>query len=212
MAVMVGLYGTALKSLPGAEKEGATLVEDYDAIELPASTTAMKQLLDAQLTHGSTRIGGAGAVHFAGHGEFDPSRPDASVLFLSNGRPLPSLMFRSAKYGSAQQPLLFLNSCMIGIGGEVLGDMGGFPGNCLRGGFGGMVGALWEVDDSVASEIAVEFWRRALPLNGEPAEPVGVILRDMRARYLAGGEVIPVSTYMAYVYYGHPMLKLQRPA
>lgn len=135
---------------------------------LSATTQSLKQLVDATLSHGlpPQAIGGAGAVHFAGHGDFNPANPDASVMLLSDGKPMPSAIFRSAKYGGDQQPLIFLNACMIGIGGQLLGDMGGFPGNCLKGGFGGVLGALWEVNDTVAREVALEFWRRVLPRDG----------------------------------------------
>jgi hypothetical protein len=183
----------------------------YDGVPLAASTTSLKRLLDADVEHGFERIGGVDAVHFAGHGEFDPARPDSSVLFLSDGFPLSSMLFRSAKYGGTHQPLIFLNACMIGIGGQLLGDMGGFPGNCLKGGFGGVLGALWEVDDATAGEIAVDFWKRAMGSGGKAGEPIGAILRDLRARYV-GGSPSPESTYLAYVYYGHPMLTLERPA
>ena len=212
MAVMAGMYRaeSGLSKLPAAEAEARALVESYDAVPLAASTQALKQLLDAQLVRGFDRIGGADVVHFAGHGEFDPTRPDSSVLFLSNGKPIPSLLFRSAKYGGAQQPLMFLNACMIGIGGEVLGEMGGFPGNCLRGGFGGVLGALWEVNDTVAAEIALEFWRRAMPRPGTAPEPVAAILRDLRAGYVCGdASTPPQSTYLSYVYFGHPRLTLR---
>ena len=210
MAVMAGKYRaeSGLRSLPEAEEEAQALVGTYDAVPLAASLQSLKLLLDAKLEQNFEVIGGADAVHFAGHGEFDPAKQDSSVLFLSDGVPLSSLLFRSAKYGDEQQPLIFLNACMIGIGGQLLGDMGGFPGNCLKGGFGGVVGALWEVDDAVAYAIALEFWQRALPAPGKTGEPVGAILRDLRAKYADpnGFE----STYLAYVYYGHPRLTLSR--
>jgi hypothetical protein len=98
---------------------------------------------------------------------------------------------------------------MIGIGEELLGDMGGFPGNCLRGGFGALLGALWEVDDSLARHIAQEFWARALP-DGDGAEPIGEILRDLRKRFAPDDAQAPLATYLAYVFYGHPRLTLQR--
>jgi Ternary complex associated domain 7/CHAT domain len=212
LAVMAGRYraDSGLRSLPKAEDEAQTLVTTYEGIRLAASLQQLKRLLDAQLLHESRPIGGADAVHFAGHGEFDPARQDASVLFLDDGRPLSSLVFRSAKYGGAQQPLLFLNACMIGIGGQLLGDVGGFPGNCLKGGFGALLGALWEVDDDVAHDIAIEFWRRAMPSSTAPGEPIGAILRDVRAKYLVDGTSAPESTFLAYVYYGHPTLTLHR--
>lgn len=212
MAVMVGLYNTesGQKRLPAAEKEAVALVESYDAIPLAATPEALKQLLDAKLEHGFRHVGAAGAVHFAGHGEFDPNRPDSAMLFLNNGKPLDSLVFRSASYGGKEQPLLFLNACMVGTGGALLGNMGGFPGNCLRGGFGAVLGALWEVDDTVAAQIALEFWRRALPVDGAEGEPVGAILRDLRAKFSGDAVNIVIPTYLAYVFYGHPRLKLRR--
>ena len=210
MAVMAGKYRaeSGLRALPEAEEEAQALVGTYGAVPLAASLQSLKLLLDAKLEQNFEVIGGADAVHFAGHGEFDPAKQDSSVLFLSDGVPLSSLLFRSAKYGDEQQPLIFLNACMIGIGGQLLGDMGGFPGNCLKGGFGGVVGALWEVDDAVAHALALEFWQRALPAPGKTGEPVGAILRDLRAKYADpnGFE----STYLAYVYYGHPRLTLSR--
>jgi hypothetical protein len=212
MAVMAGFYmaESGLQRLPSAEAEAQALVKNHNGLALAASSQALKQLLDAMLERDFKHIGGAGAVHFAGHGEFDPSRPDSAVMFLSDGKPLSSLLFRSANYGRDLQPLLFLNACMIGIGGQLLGDMGGFPGNCLRGGFGGVLGALWEVDDGVAAEIAMEFWRRALPVDGTKGEPVAAILRDLRAKYSEDAANVPVSTYLSYVYYGHPRLTLSQ--
>ncbi|WP_447739597.1 TCAD7 domain-containing protein [Pseudomonas laurentiana] len=213
MAVMAGMYKPAsgLQRLQHAEDEAMDLVRSHGAIPLTASPQALAQLLGAKLNKNFQSVG-ADAVHFAGHGQFNSAEVDSSVLYLDNGKPLSSLLFRSARYGPSMgnQPLIFLNACMIGIGAELLGDMGGFPGNCLRGGFGGMIGALWEVDDDIARRIAVEFWRRALPEDSEAAEPVGEILRDLRARFSTANETVPPSTYLAYVYYGHPRLRMQR--
>lgn len=212
MAVMAGMYRaeSGLRNLPGAEDEAKTLAQRYDAVALAADSADMKRLLDAQLTHNFESIGGVDAIHFAGHGEVDPAVSDGSVLMLSGGMPLPSIVFRSAKYGDDHQPLFFLNACMIGMGGDLLGDSGGFPGNCLSGGFGGVVGALWEVDDTVAHQIALDFWQRALPAAGGTARPVGEILRDLRARYSSDTTQPPIATYLSYVYYGHPLLTLHR--
>lgn len=209
MAVMAGFYDakSGLRSLPEAEKEAEALTQQYEAVALAASSSSVLELLEARLQYRFKQIGAPGAVHFAGHGDFNPSDPDSSVMFLSNGKPLSSDLFRSASYGGDCQPLIFLNACMIGIGGELLGDMGGFPGNCLKGGFGGVLGALWEVDDTVAHDIALEFWRRALTSPGTSGEPIAAILRDLRAKYDPNS---PVPTYLAYVYYGHPRLTLER--
>lgn len=214
MAVMAAQYKaeSGLRRLPEAEAEAKDLVSAHAAVLMAASTASLKQLLDAKVEAGLDMIGAVDAVHFAGHGEFDPARPDGSMMFLADGKPLSSMLFRSAKYGEAHQPLAFFNACMIGIGGELLGDAGGFPGNCLRGGFGGMAGALWEVDDAQARDVALEFWRRALPTQAGEGEPVAAIWRDLRARFAPQGTLPPQATYLSYVFYGHPRLALQRQA
>jgi hypothetical protein len=209
MAVMAGLYKaeSGLRRLPKAEDEAQQLASTYAAQALQATAKDVKQLIDAKLAQPVQ------AVHVAGHGDFDPNQPDSATLFLQDGTPLKSMLFRAANYGGAQQPLIFLNCCMVGVGGELLGDMGGFPGNCLRGGFGGVLGALWEIDDTVAHDVALEFWRRALPAPGssQKPEPVAAILRDLRAKVMpTQPDALPVHTYLAYVFYGHPRLTLAR--
>lgn len=209
LAVLAAWYqtGSGFYRLPNAEEETRKLAEQHRGLQLEATARSLRDLLGDAVRSGA-RFVSIDAVHFAGHGDFDPARPDASALFLGDGTPLRSMLFRAAKYGGERQPLLFLNACMLGIGGELLGDMAGFPGNSLRGGFGAVLGALWEVDDEVAHGIALEFWRRALPPDSA-GEPVSLILRDLRARSIADPIV---ATYLAYVYYGHPRLTLSRAA
>ncbi|MEO5624644.1 MAG: TCAD7 domain-containing protein [Dokdonella sp.] len=211
LAVMQAWYKVAagLRRLPMAEDEAKQLAKTYPGIALDARAEPLRDLLSATLQRNFDPIQ-VQAVHFAGHGDFDPTVPDSSAMFLEDGSALRSTLFRAAKYGGDRQPLLFLNACMLGIGGELLGDMAGFPGNALRGGFGGVLGALWEVDDDVAHDIALEFWRRALPPAPAHGEAIGTILRDLRAKYVPGAKPAPVATYLAYVYYGHPNLTLQR--
>lgn len=210
IAVMIGRYAGAngFNALPFAEKEATEMTQAYGAVVVDADDDGLHQLLSADVPP----IGPPGAIHFAGHGEYDPTRKDSSVMFLSDGTPMDSLFFRGAKYGAKTSPLIFMNACMIGVGGEVLGAAGGFPGNCLCGGFGAFVGALWEVNDRIAHDIALEFWKRALPADGSEGESIGDILRDMRARYSPQGSAAPVPTYLAYVYYGHPRLRLRKAA
>jgi hypothetical protein len=208
MAAIAGNYTpkSGLAALPGAEEEVRKLKTSLNAVPMRATPEAVLQVLEARLEREMDLLGPAGAVHYAGHGQFDAADPDSSVLFLSDGTALSSLLFRDADYGGEHQPIIFFNACMIGVGGEVLGDMGGFPGNCLRGGFGAVLGALWEVDDTVAGDIALEFWQRTLPASG-PGEPVAQVLRDLRGKY---SPQQPVPTYLAYTYWGHPRLRLQR--
>ena len=66
-------------------------------------------------------------MHFAGHGEVDPTRPSDAAIYMSNGKPITPLLFRNSTLGKTYAPFLFLNACMVGTAGQMLGDYGGFP-------------------------------------------------------------------------------------
>src|SRR5690606_8677240 len=93
MAVMAGMYSvsTGLRPLPEAQAEAQALTTSFAALPaVPLDCTAanLKLLLDADLNYQFQPIGGAEAVHFAGHGEVDPSRPGEAALYLSKGKAL----------------------------------------------------------------------------------------------------------------------------
>ncbi|MGZ8379394.1 MAG: CHAT domain-containing protein, partial [Gemmatirosa sp.] len=212
MAALVGHYAaeSGLQPLPHAVEEAQDLEKRFGALTAFATADAVSSLLDAAMTHGLTR-GGAEVIHFAGHGEVDPRNPGSGGLFLDDGMPLHPMLFASTLLGEKHQPFLFLNACMVGAGGEMLGDAAGFPGQCLGGGFRGMVAPLWAVRDTVARQIAVDFYDAAFGGDGRPARPLGEVLREIRGRYAASAaQKKPVPTYLAYVLYGHPGLVLSR--
>lgn len=210
MAVMAGMYNVSsgLRPLPEAQAEAQSLTTSFaalPAVPLDCTPANLKSLLDASLTYMFRPVGGAEAVHFAGHGEVDPSRPGEAALYLSNGKALTPLFFRRSRLGSDYSPFIFLNACMVGTAGEMLGDYGGFPGNCLAGGFSGLVAPLWAVNDTVARTFALRFYDEALAADDNRS--VAEVLRDLRANYHSEQ---PVSSYLAYVYYGNPFLTLSR--
>lgn len=198
MAAMAGRYNrsTGLSPLPEAEDEVKELERTLKAVRLNCDSAALKALLGAVIS------GGVQAVHFAGHGRVDPTRPGDAAFYLDNGAALSPAFFRRSVLGRKHAPFIFLNACMVGTAGEMLGDLGGFPGNCLAGGFTALVAPLWAVDDSVAKSIALEFYQAAL---AQPGRSVAEVLRDLRANYRSDA---PVASYLAYVYYGNPHLKL----
>lgn len=210
MAVMAGMYSasTGLRPLPEAQAEAQALTATFaalPAVPLDCTPANLKSLLDASLNYLFKPVGGAEAVHFAGHGEVDPSRPGEAALYLSNGKALTPLFFRRSRLGTEFSPFIFLNACMVGTAGEMLGDYGGFPGNCLAGGFSGLLAPLWAVNDSVARTFALTFYDEALAVGDHRS--VAEVLRDLRANYKSEH---PVSSYLAYVYYGNPFLTLSR--
>ena len=214
MAVMAGMYmiQSALRPLPEAIAEAKALAQSYStmpAIPLDCTSANLKLLLDAALTYNLDPVGGVECVHFAGHGEVDPTRPGDAAIYLSDGNAITPIFFRRTALGKTHAPFIFLNACMVGTAGEMLGGLGGFPGNCLAGGFVGLVAPLWAVNDGVARSFALEFYNQAFTAPG--GRTVAEILRDLRANYKSS---TPVPSYLAYVFYGNPHLNLiwNRPA
>jgi CHAT domain-containing protein len=208
MVVMAGMYNitSGLKELPYAIEEAQSLAASYaslPAVPLDFTSANFKTLLDAKLVHNFKAIG-IEAVHLAGHGEVNPQRPGDAALFTNDGKPLSPRLFLTAQLGKKHRPFMFLNACMVGVGGELLGSYEGFPGCCLIGGFTALLAPLWAVNDDVAKSFALEFYDNALVKGG--GRPVAEVLRDLRAKYDSNN---PVVSYLAYVYYGSPHLRLR---
>jgi hypothetical protein len=208
MAVMAGMYKSTagLIPLPQAIEEAKALTQSFaamPAVPLDCTAANFQTLLEAKINFNFNSIGGVECVHFAGHGEVDPTRPGDAAIYLNDGQPITPLFFRNCTLGKTNGPFLFLNACMVGAAGHMLGDYGGFPGNCLAGGFCGLVAPLWAVNDSVAKSFAIEFYREAL--SAQASVSLAEILRQLRAKY---DRQHPVSSYLAYVYYGNPHLRL----
>jgi hypothetical protein len=208
MAVVAGDYRSSLNHRPlaKAEAEGEELAKRWGALRLKATVEDMNALLEGGLEQNGTRIGGTEAIHFACHGEVDPRNPQDAMIYLDNDWPLEASLFLEAPVGKTHQPFLFLNACQVGQSGEVLGDYAGFAGFCLRSGFRGFVAPLWSVSDEVAHEIALQFYDAAF--KSQPV-PIAEVLRTVRCRYPLN-ERVPPSTWLAYVYYGHPDCVLRR--
>jgi CHAT domain-containing protein len=126
----------------------------------------------------------ADLLHIALHGQVDPQGNDEGLVLLS----LSADGKYSAQYLQSQHiesvdlpnsPFVFLNACQVGAGKQVLGDYAGLAAAFLRAGAAAVVAPLWNVDDGVASEIALEFYQRAL---ADSPVPISEILRDIRSR------------------------------
>ena len=90
----------------------------------------------------------------------------------------------------------------VGTAASALGQAAGFPGDLIRGGAKGFIAPLWNVDDGLALEIAKRFYDAAF--NG--SRPLGEVLYDERQAYDHQNSTTP----MAYIYYGHPLMRLRR--
>ena len=89
-------------------------------------------------------------------------------------------------------------------GRQILGDSAGLASAFLFAGASAVIAPLWSIDDKVARTIALKFYEGALA--GDTAAD---ILRRERAAFRDSPETAS-STYLAYQYFGHPGLRLER--
>jgi hypothetical protein len=213
IAVVIGEYGKfgRLQNLKFAEDEKKFLETTYkdDTVALTASNLELTQLMAAQIPIAAGGATSAQIVHFACHGDVTGTNPPAAVLYLSDGKTFSSTLFLDSDLGRDSKPFLFLNACKVGTAITQLGDYAGFAGDCLRAGFSGVLAPLWSVEDGIAHGIAEEFYNATLPMNGS-ARPVADVLTAIRAKYSADPVTSRHSTYLAYVFYGHPNLMMSR--
>lgn len=152
----------------------------------------------------------ADVLHFALHGTFDHPVHGSGLVLVSEVPEKPGsyhieMLTREQVLARdlRRHPFVFLNACQVGAGDEVLGDYGGLVEGFLYAGASAVIAPLWKIDDAVAKEVALDFYREVF--GGElPAE----VLRRERARFR--GEEGQSGTCLAYQFYGHPELRMHK--
>jgi len=94
---------------------------------------------------------------------------------------------------------VFLNACEVGRPTPSLVGIGGFANSFLRIGASGVVAPLWSVDDSIAHEVACQFYEA---IHKSPKVPLAKVLQQIRARAYTGEAE---DTWAAYSFYGDPL-------
>jgi hypothetical protein len=204
LGVVVGHYQDArgVRPLPSAVAEAEALAGRFRA----RSVDALPEYVDAALRGRFDDDGFSfEGLHFAGHGINDPDRSGA-YLMLSSGARLSSFVFRDAGVTRSGRAFLFLNACQVGTADDTLGSYAGVAGFAVRGGFRGFVAPLWSVSDDLAKEVSLGFYEAS-----NRGETVGGYLRSVRRRFAQSDADSANATWLAYVYYGHPALKLGGP-
>jgi CHAT domain len=145
---------------------------------------------------------GAETLLLALHGYSDP-KANEQRLFLGDGREITSHDLLGIDENNKPRPysLVFINACQAGTGGQSLGQVSGFPGTLTRRGTGAVIAPLWEVDDAEACEFSKNFFTKTVNEEME----VGGALRSLRHDAARVG-----ITRFAYIFYGHPLLKLHQ--
>ena len=188
-----------LPKLQWAVAEAKHMVQTYGAIGVDATEDAVGQLLNAELVGQDGSPAEITVVHFACHGSTNPMLPGSAGLFLTSGKRLVPDAFGASVLGARFGPILFLNACETGMAQRLLDHDAGFAGRSLRGGFRAFIAPLWSVEDAAAAGIAHRFYEAVLDGNVS----VGNVLRDIRCSPPA-----PNATPLAYVFYGHPRLRV----
>lgn len=143
--------------------------------------------------------------HLACHGATGPGIAQA-VLLDDDVRLLSVQVAAMEKLAAAvarREPLVFVNACEVGRTTPDLLGVGGFAVKFLELGARCVVAPLWKVEDTVAHEFAMEFYRR---LTAEHPDPPAVIVQQLRARaYEEDG----ADTWAAYCFFGDPGAELR---
>lgn len=159
--------------LPGAQAEVDSLKSIYPAHEVLQGLRATRHTL-------LRRAPAANVIHYAGHAEFDDTRPERSALILAGadttGRLTPGAM-SALRLGGVR--LVVLAACQTVRAREGRsGGLAGFSGALLSAGAGGVVGSLWKADDESTQPLMIAFHRRYREL-GNPAAALRRAQMDM---------------------------------
>lgn len=152
----------------------------------------------------SLPIGPGHLAHFALHGYSNPLANEQALILGDGQNVTPAVLSgvrltnKDPRYG-----MVFLNACQVGIAGTTLGQFAGFPGTLLQAGTNAVIGPIWEVNDAAAHKLVVKFYEDTLQ---DKRVPVSEALRQLRANCDKDATTTP----LAYIFYGHPDLTLQR--
>ena len=190
LGVVSGNYSkTTWADLAHARKEAAALVKNYGAQKIGATNKNMYELLRG--------VPPADLLHFAVHGRYNPQNPgQESGIILTDGNSLHANEIAARDLPTA--PVVFLNACQLGAGQLELGAYSGVAAAFVEAGASAVVAPLWKIDDGIAMEIALAFYKSAAR-----GEPLSEILRAARKPFVDSYDT-KSATWMAYQLFGHP--------
>jgi CHAT domain-containing protein len=194
MAVVWGVYNRkpGWMRLLAAEQEAQDLRTEYGASSIDAEVAPVLSCLNG------TPV--ADILHFAVHGIYDPQSCQQGLV-LVDGNYIDPIQIKGSVLKNA--PFVFLNACQVGSGDMLLGDYAGMAEAFLSAGASAVLAPLWSVKDTLAKDIAMAFYKKTFA-----GQPVAEALRHARRGYNRTGE--SSATCLAYQFFGHPGLKLQR--
>ena len=151
--------------LPGAAREVRAIADIF--ARSSAGDSRPSRLLDASnASTGAIRAtleSGVDVMHFATHGFTDSRHPLAAMLTLPGATTGVDRYLTSAEVqewrGSAR--LVYLSACETAVGAALFGEsLPGLQRAFLRAGAENVIATLWSVEDRLAEDFAVHFYRR----------------------------------------------------
>ncbi|MGC3946336.1 MAG: CHAT domain-containing protein [Chryseolinea sp.] len=195
-------YPVSKYKLPYALEEKEFLVSKFNAVAVDPVPESVRNSI--------SHPGSFDILHFACHGSADTSNISEAVLLLKGklvGTEYIEEQFSSTEadtYSNLSSedssPMIVLNSCQTGKSGYKLTGIGGFAASFLHGGAGAFIGALWSINDLTARDFAIQVY-------GALAD--GYTLAEAAKRARQSCKVNKDATWLAYVVYGHPHMKLK---
>jgi hypothetical protein len=181
------------RNLPHAQEEAALITKLFPGTRIdPADFASLNTKLDPCPS----------LLHFACHGEV--TEEGKQVLYLDDEKEFSAVdlcgLPGPEKGIPIAQPLVFLNACQVGRPVPGLIGVGGFAAAFMEMGASAVVAPLWSVKDTIAHEIAMDFYVKA---KNDKSIPFAEILRQQRAK--AYDPAIAEDTYAAYCFYGDPL-------
>lgn len=185
--------------IPKSSLTATKTEKDYFNLERPAGVQFDGRWL-TRVSDVTATLGKAEAqwLHFACHGDFDAANANDAELILEGARLTPTDL--SGPVGSGIQkslPLVMLNACNSAEIGPALSGMGGWAQSFVRNGATAFLGSLWEVNDTLAAEFAVNFYRTLFS-----GQTLGAALQSAR-RHIRDRDPAN-STWLAYSLYADP--------
>lgn len=205
IAVFATDYATVARitrKLKWALEELKNLVQRFRATKHAVLTSEVLTFLEQ---------GAAQLIHFSCHGKANAQETENATLEMEDKELTAPLVYGpEARRGvGRQRPLVFLNACQAGTGGEVLGMVFGWPQAFVRMGATACVAPLWSVVDETAKDVAAAFYEAVLKDRGaDPAaqpQTIGEALRVIRGQWREKKSL----TYLGYVLYGDPTARLE---
>lgn len=143
-------------------------------------------------------------IHYAGHVEYNPDRPEESLLLLHDGGVTAKYMHSVIEYPPV---LIFMNACSSAKATNIdelqyQNELTGLGNAFIASGVSAYIGALWSIHDKPAAEFAVTFYK-----NLAEGKCVGDALKAAKQiSFLKYGK--QNITWASFILYGDPKTTL----